>query len=587
MKLYIACLVASFWAFSIAAQDEANQWWIGYSSAGGTDPRFSIISIDFNLERPGIVAEYDQDIFLEGTNALMCGRDKKMLLSTNGMQVWMNDYGSVIDTIAYGSYWESNSGSRPFGFPKFNGAIILPIPNETEESYSILYHDALIDPQSTYQLTKILESRISMNDEIPTVLYQDSVIAPFHKWYHPGISAIRHANGRDWWIIVFERSSHLYYRYLLDPRGIVNMGIDSISESLRSGLAYQNFSPSGNYFMRYDATTIAEGQFISLFSFDRCEGKMTFLYKLHTSTGVFCGPAFSPSEQFMYVDNADTLWQFDLWAQDVHGSKTLIDINKRFTWPGWLSEGFGPMCTAIDERIYMISSNGGSHSLSVINRPDEPGVSCRFIQNEIILPTYTSRSPPNVANFRIGPVDGSTCDTLGLNNQPVSSWRWELQDSTDENTIRFTDLSYFRPENWHWDFDDGITSDLSDPIHHYESPGWYHVCLTVSNEYATDSMCRWIEVKDITSTYHPGSGQDQDFTVYPNPFDDYLEITPSADGYHLLDLSLANVHGQTVISHPMTFPGRINIGHLPAGIYFLNLKENGILRFRASVMKVD
>ncbi len=587
MKLYIACFVASFWAFEINAQSEANQWWIGYWSSSNTDPRFSIISIDFNQEKPAIIAEYDQVISLGETNASICGRDQQILFSTNGMQVWMNDYGPLIDTMAYGYYWDYYAGSRPFGFPKFNGAIILPIPHVTEELYSILYHDATFNAQLFFPVSRILEARVAISKAVATVLYQDSVIAPFHKWYHPGISAVRHANGRDWWIIVFERSSNQYNRFLLDPRGIINMGIDSISESLRSGLAYQNFSPSGNYYMRYDATTFEEGQFISLFSFDRCEGKMVFLYKLHTSTGVFSGSAFSPSEQFMYVDNADTLWQFDLLVEDVQGSKTLIDINKRFTWPGWLSEGFGPMCTAIDERIYMISSNGGSHSLSVINRPDEPGVSCRFVQNEIILPTYTSRSPPNVANFRIGPVDGSDCDTLGLNNLPVALWRWELQDSTDENTIRFTDLSYFRPETWYWDFDDGITSDLSDPIHHYESPGWYHVCLTVSNEYATDSMCQWIEVKDITSTYHPGSGQEQYFSVYPNPFDDYIEITPSASGYHLLDFSLTNMHGQTVLAHPMTFPGRIKLDHIPGGIYFLMLKENGGLRFRASVMKVD
>jgi hypothetical protein len=104
MKFYIVCLVASYWAFSIDAQYEANQWWIGYSSAGGTDPRFSIISIDFNQEKPAIIAEYDQDIFLGETNSLICGRDQQVLLSTNGMQVLMNDYGPLIDTMAFGNY---------------------------------------------------------------------------------------------------------------------------------------------------------------------------------------------------------------------------------------------------------------------------------------------------------------------------------------------------------------------------------------------------------------------------------------------------------------------------------------------------
>jgi hypothetical protein len=42
-----------------------------------------------------------------------------------------------------------------------------------------------------------------------------------------------------------------------------------------------------------------------------------------------------------------------------------------------------------------------------------------------------------------------------------------------------------------------------------------------------------------------------------------------------------------VLAHPMTFPGLIKLDHIPGGIYFLMLKENGILKFRASVMKAD
>ena len=90
-------------------------------------------------------------------------------------------------------------------------------------------------------------------------------------------------------------------------------------------------------------------------------------------------------------------------------------------------------------------------------------------------------------NYRLGPLDGSPCDTLGLDNFPVAKWRYEIDDSTDLQGIRFTDLSYFNPEVWHWDFDDGWTSSETRPVHRYDAPGRYHVCLTVSNENASDT----------------------------------------------------------------------------------------------------
>jgi PKD domain len=578
-------VLASFWPAILEGQKEADQWWIGYYDYGQA-PGNSIINVDFSGDSPLFSTDYSADIFLIGTNASICTKDGEIIMTTNGMQLYSNLFGSIIDTMAYGYYWDYYAGSRPFGFPRFNAALILPLPNGLDNQYSVLYHDAELEVETSFQFTEILESRIALDHTgFPSVVYQDSVIAPYHEFYHPAISATKHANGRDWWIIIFERSSDKYHRYLLDPEGIQYKGIDSVSQFIESGLAFQNFSPSGNLYIRYDAITFDEGQYVSIFSFDRCEGKMNFLSKIHTSAGLFAGAAVSPSEQFLYVDNKDTLWQFDLLASDIQASQILIDTNRGFKWPGWIIEGFGPLVNAPDGRIYLISSNGSSHSLSVIDRPDEPGTACRFLQNGIILPTFTSRSPPNVANYRLGPMDGSECDSLGVNNLPVARWRWELQDSLDPTTVRFTDLSFYRPEVWHWDMDDGMTSDTSHPIHTYATPGLYHVCLTVSNEYATDSMCRWVEIKDITSTTE--TDNEPKFDVRPNPFKDYLEIIPLDDGYHLYDMTLIDIFGRIVLDQAMTFPGRIGLKTFPSGIYFLSLRQGDHVVWSTKLLKVE
>jgi len=44
---------------------------------------------------------------------------------------------------------------------------------------------------------------------------------------------------------------------------------------------------------------------------------------------------------------------------------------------------------------------------------------------------------------------------------------------------------------WHWDFGDGVTSTLPDPVHPYPGPGTYDVMLTVTDSYGFDDTTYW------------------------------------------------------------------------------------------------
>ncbi|MEO8590451.1 MAG: hypothetical protein ABI432_13835, partial [Flavobacteriales bacterium] len=69
---------------------------------------------------------------------------------------------------------------------------------------------------------------------------------------------------------------------------------------------------------------------------------------------------------------------------------------------------------APDGKIYISTGNGTQH-LHVIHTPDEPGLACNMEQHGIALPRYFSNSLPNHPNYHLGPVDGSVCDSLGIN----------------------------------------------------------------------------------------------------------------------------------------------------------------------------
>ncbi len=65
------------------------------------------------------------------------------------------------------------------------------------------------------------------------------------------------------------------------------------------------------------------------------------------------------------------------------------------------------MAQAPDCKIYMTPVDG-SCSIHVINKPDELGKACDFVQNGIKLPNANAGSLPNYPRFRVDEID--KCD---------------------------------------------------------------------------------------------------------------------------------------------------------------------------------
>ena len=567
------------------AQNEGNQWVIGYWSNG--NPDYSVMFMDFSSGQLIISWELGLKFKLHETDASICDGNGIPLLWTNGMQIMGTGGQMIADTIAYSVssyYWDYyyfDSQNVPFGFPEHDGAIILPVPGYSRE-YSVIYHSAGIHPDGYFAVNRYLESRVRLNPDTSfSLLYKDSLIWSRHQWFNGTISACRHANGRDWWLITFEADSPIYYSFTLDPVGLRLDHTGEVDTLVREGLGQAAISPLGNYLARMDATTFDEGQFITLYAFDRCNGDLQRISTLHTEAGYFTGVAFSPSERYLYGDDNTHLWQWDLWADNIAASQTLVDTFDGFVQPGWFVMWFGPMMLAPDGRIYVVPPAGSSEFIHVINRPNLPAADCEFKQHSINLTVPNARSGPNLPNYHLGPLDGSSCDTLGFDNHPVAWWRHEVNDA-DPLEIRFTDLSYFRPETWHWDFGDGNVSNEQNPIHTYPAPGQYYACLTVSNEYSSDTSCQFIEILGVST--HDIQSEDS-YTVFPNPFTDYIEISP-ADGYHALQIRITNITGQSIAAPQITCPCRLRLGSIPAGVYFYTLEEDGKMVGSGKVVKL-
>lgn len=64
--------------------------------------------------------------------------------------------------------------------------------------------------------------------------------------------------------------------------------------------------------------------------------------------------------------------------------------------------------------------------------------------------------------------------------------------------VNFTDMSA-SATSWLWDFGDGNTSTMQNPVHTYATDGSYTVCLTVTDACGTDSTCMTVTVSSCTS----------------------------------------------------------------------------------------
>ncbi|MCB0679119.1 MAG: PKD domain-containing protein [Saprospiraceae bacterium] len=74
---------------------------------------------------------------------------------------------------------------------------------------------------------------------------------------------------------------------------------------------------------------------------------------------------------------------------------------------------------------------------------------------------------------------------------PVALFGW---DELSPGSFQFNDQSTNDPTSWLWDFGDGNTNTMQDPMHTYAAPGEYTVCLTVDNGLGTDMACQVLTV---------------------------------------------------------------------------------------------
>ena len=393
-------LLFLFLPFTLLGQKHDNVWLFGYNSNGAFDGAEGIIR-SFSDEESSfdyIPMLYD----LSNCSSSISDKEGNLLFYSNGCMIFNADHeimangnglnpGEVSDEKCPQRY---TSGSQ--------SSLILPMPNN--DSIYYLFHKRIIyeyNPNFDVITDKLLYSTVNtnLNNGLGGVELKNQEL-----WTEPQtygeLTAVKHANGEDWWLISMGDHSNNYFFFSLTNQGVSYshtqiIGLEASLEGSRG--AQSNFSPNGKRFIRYSPF---DGVF--LFDFDRNQGLLSnFQHIPFNHNTIIGGAVISPNSRFLYIPYEIDLYQFDLEAEDIVNSQILIDTFDGYTSP--FSTTFHNGQLAPDCKIY-INSFATVDVLHVIHNPDELGTACNFEQHAIQLPFNHLRSLPHFPNYRLGPL---------------------------------------------------------------------------------------------------------------------------------------------------------------------------------------
>ncbi|MCB9284679.1 MAG: T9SS type A sorting domain-containing protein [Lewinellaceae bacterium] len=545
-----------------------NIWLFGYDSYSQL-PGFGRTVIDFSdLNDPDVYRE-DRDMDFRQTCSNICDEDGDLLFYTNGIYIANSEHEEMEngDSLNPGGW----TVVYPNGLPVSQGIVTLPVPDKENEY--VLFHGLLDIPPglgpiySNLYYSKVdmgLGSGLGAVTEKNVELLQDTLF--------PGrITATRHGNGRDWWVVIPELNTNRYYTFLLTPDSIYNMGAQSVGSPIYRGAGQAVFTPDGSRYLRYDIHTAGDGNNLNFYDFDRCTGLLSNQVGLvNNDSSGSAGLAVSANSRFAYFFSGLYVYQYDLWATDLEASLDIVAVYDGHVSPWPHATTFYLAQLGPDNKIYA-NTPSGSNVLHVIHEPDRKGADCLMEQHGFPLESFNAFTMPNFPYFRLGPLDGSPCDTLGIDNVPVARFRYR-QDTLNPLKVEFTDLSYFEPVEWLWDFGGTGSSDEKYPAFVFPASDTYEVCLTVSNDNGEDTYCRTLNLGTVGTER---SEKKVGITLFPNPAKEVVNIVLS-DGY-LPQKGIVvfyNSIGQVKLSQPVLAGcNSVRLDGFSPGIYFYEVKD--------------
>jgi len=436
MKYLTLILFLNLGSQFVLCQGLNNTWLLG------NDPGWPNLGrIEFGLSSYQLLNEQRKMAF-KGTQGTISDHNGNFLMSSNG--IWIANANN--DTMLNGS--GLNPGyfvnSWPYGLPIFYGNVFLPYPGDS--TYYVLFHQTELSNDYIMGIySSVID--IQLDGGLGGVIQKnDSILADTLGW---GISAVRNANGKDWWVFFMEDSSDNIYTVNITENGIDTLYKQSLNFTpFPHGNGVQlTFSQDGTKFISttYD-NPIDRNSSVVLCDFDRCTGLFSNTQVIPVSSGSYLwGLAFSSSGQFVYTCTSNYIFQINT---------STLSVDTVATYDGFIS-GIPPNCCATtfwnmylaaNGKIYITSGSGVKH-IHEMNYPDNAGISCDVQQHTISLGNYFHlRAVPNHPNYYLGCDTTSSCSCLTTGIEELANHDFKFSVTPNPNNGNFN-VMYLLPQN--------------------------------------------------------------------------------------------------------------------------------------------
>jgi len=412
-KQILTLLLILFKLVNGISQDKSDYLWMF-----GADIEWDTIhvvkgsQIDFNRNaRLDTTIRY---VTLTQNNTSICDKEGRLMFYFNGCRVIDSTEQIMLngDSINYGVSWDKYCGKFDI-YPGFQNSIILPDPGNEKDGkngyYLIHKKITLVNvPYLHSYIPELYYSYIDMNknDGKGEVIKKNISIFKTTNIVNGYLTACKHANGKDWWMVQMERDTNIYFKILLTKDSIAVIDSQSMGSIFTpdTNVAQAKFTPDGSKWLMYNIVDHA-----IIYDFDRATGELSNMRIVDPQDSAqFTGLAVSSNSRFAYLSAKWDLYQIDLWADNIQESLVHIDHIDGFRDPTFKST-FGQAQLAPDCKIYIVPSITNRH-VHVINKPNEKGKACDFRQHSIaLLAVNFNNCLPNFPHFRID--EDQICDS--------------------------------------------------------------------------------------------------------------------------------------------------------------------------------
>ncbi len=278
MKKWLLLLpLTLIWGIYAQAQQHDRFWLTGYSVTAL--PPYLANTIDFATSPPTVTAGVIP-IETRGATCAMSDTEGNLLFYTNGGQVRNKDHQMIEngDSLNFSPGEYPGLNGTQAAYPLTRTLLILP-GTQNKDWYHIIHltHVWCGPAFPGICVRPLLHTLVDMsaNNGAGKVVFKNRPL--INAWAFGKPNAVRHANGRDWWIVVPDYLNATYHTLLFNDTGIVDSLTQEVGykpapthiDSLDRG-GDNVFSPDGSVYVDSDARNGHR-----IFDFDRCTGRLS------------------------------------------------------------------------------------------------------------------------------------------------------------------------------------------------------------------------------------------------------------------------------------------------------------------------